>query len=209
MDEFLDGLRCEIRLVPDADQGGVRRFRKRTQADGDRATDAVFGMGILDRRQCQAREGLDQARVGRDNGNERPKAGLQEAASRPADHWLTTPRFEQLLASEPRRLSGGEQNAGDQTAGVAALSSWSTQVANRWAIRCATSCMMPVRPNWATTPLTARSVVITTLVPVALGWSCAVMVAEAPPRPRVSAPSALTCTVCVASSMLSIVIRPL
>ena len=32
-------------------------------------------------------------------------------------------------------LPGGEQNPSDQTAGVAALSSWSTQLANRWAMR--------------------------------------------------------------------------
>ena len=135
MDELLDGLRREIGLVPNADQGGVRRFRQRTEADGDRATDAVFGMSILNRRQREAGEGLDQARVGRDNGNERSKAGLEKAASGLTDHWLTTPRFEQLLASEARRLPGSEQNPGDQTAGVAALSSWSTQLANRWAMR--------------------------------------------------------------------------
>jgi len=122
-DEFPDGLRREIRLVPDADQGGVGRVRQRTQADGDRATDAVVGMGILDRRQRKAAEGLNQAGVGRDDGDERSKTRVQEAASGPADQRLTMPRFEQLLASEPRRLPGREQNAGDQTACVAALSS--------------------------------------------------------------------------------------
>ena len=134
-DEFLDDRRGEIGLVPDADQGGVRRFRQRTQADGDRVADPVFGMGILDRRQRKPGEGLNQARVRRDYGNERSKTRVQEAASGLADERLTTPRFEQLLASEPRRLPGREQDAGDQTAGVAALSSWSTQLANRWAIR--------------------------------------------------------------------------
>ena len=123
MDEFLDGRRCEIRLVPDADQGAGRRFRQRTQADRDRAADAVFGMGILDRRQRKAGESLNQARVGRDYGDERSKTRVQEAAGGLADEWLTMPRFEQLLASEPRRLPGREQDAGDQTAGVAALSS--------------------------------------------------------------------------------------
>src|ERR1700681_1268791 len=166
-------------------------------------------MRVRDDRQGKARQGIDQAGIGRDDGDERLKTGFQEAARGLADQWFTKPGFEQLLASEPCGLPGRQQDAGDQPAGAAVLSSWSTQLANRCAIRCATSCMMPVRPNWATTPLTARSVVITTLVPFALGSSCAVIVAEAPPRPRVSAPSALMWTVWVASSMLSIVIRPL
>src|ERR1700694_1004397 len=166
-------------------------------------------MRVLDDRQGKAGQRINQGRVGRDNGDQRLKIRFQEAARGLADQRFTTPRFEQLLASEPGGLPGRQQDAGDQPAGAAVFSSWSTQLANRCAIRCATSCMMPVRPNWATTPLTARSVFITTLVPLALGSSCAVIVAEAPPRPRVSAPSALMCTVWVASSMLSIVIRPL
>ena len=88
-------------------------------------------MRILDGCQGKAGQSINQARVGRDYGDERSKTGVQKAASGLSDQWFTTPRFEQLLASEARRLPGREQNAGDQTAGVAALSSWSTQLAKR------------------------------------------------------------------------------
>ena len=92
-------------------------------------------MRVLDDRQGKARQGTNQTGIGRDNSDEWLKTGFEKAARGLADQWLTTPRFQQLLASEPRRLPGGEQNPGDQTAGVAALSSWSTQLANRWAMR--------------------------------------------------------------------------
>src|SRR5690606_26340989 len=52
-----------------------------------------------------------------------------------------------------------------------------------------TSAITP-RPNWATRPVTVRSVTTDTAVPSPSGWSWAVMVAAALPWPRVSRPSA-------------------
>jgi hypothetical protein len=92
-------------------------------------------MRVLDGRQRKPSQRISQARVSRDNDNERLQSGFQEAAGGFAHQRFTTPRFEELLASEPRRLPGREQNGGDQPAGVAVLSSWSTQLAKRCAIR--------------------------------------------------------------------------
>ena len=50
VDQCLDRLYRQIRLVGHTDQGGLRRLRKRPQTDGDRSADALFRMRILDRR---------------------------------------------------------------------------------------------------------------------------------------------------------------
>src|SRR2546430_14648761 len=102
VDQRFDGLRGQIRLVGYTDQGGLRLLRKRPQADGDRPADALFRMRVLNRRQRKAGERINQASVSRDHRNERVHSALEQTTSRLADQWLTTPRFEQLLASEPR-----------------------------------------------------------------------------------------------------------
>src|SRR5579884_9998 len=62
-----------------------------------------------------------------------------------------------------------------------------------------TSASTPL-PNWATLPVTDRSVTIETLVPAPSGASTAVMVALALPWPRVSRPSALSTAFLAVSS---------
>ena len=94
MDQLLEGLRCQIGLVGDGDQGGVRHFGQGAQADGDRAADAVFRMRVLDG--CQGKPGqrVNQAMVEGHDGDDRPKAGVEEAASGFPHQRLTAPGFE-------------------------------------------------------------------------------------------------------------------
>ena len=54
VDQCLDRLDGEIRLVGYTDQRGLRLLRKRPQAHGDRSADALFRMRVLNRRQRKA-----------------------------------------------------------------------------------------------------------------------------------------------------------
>src|SRR6266480_1916465 len=92
--QCVDHLHGQIRLVGHTDQGGLRRLRKRPQADGDRSADALFRMRILNRCHPKAGECSNQARVRRDHNKERFQTAPEEATSGLADQWLTTPRFE-------------------------------------------------------------------------------------------------------------------
>src|SRR6266571_6742262 len=65
--QCMDHLHSQIRLVGHTDQGGLRRLRKRPQADGDRSADALFRMRVLNRRQRKAGERIHQASVSRDH----------------------------------------------------------------------------------------------------------------------------------------------
>src|SRR5438270_35417 len=177
-------------------------------AEGDRVTDSGLRRRILDEHQGKTIERPAQSRIGRDHRHDRPQAGRKQDLGTMPDERLAGPRFQQLLPSEPARPPGGEQDPRNQPAVAAALSCCSTQLPNRCVSRWATSCMMPLRPNWATTPLTCRSLLMTTLVPASLGVSSAVVVEEAPPRPRLSTPWALISRRCPSASMFCKVTRP-
>src|ERR1700694_5070649 len=79
-EQFLDSLRREIGLVGDADQRGGRRFWEGAEANRDRAADSIWRIGVLDHRPGQARDRVTESRVGRHDGDDRLKTGLQETA---------------------------------------------------------------------------------------------------------------------------------
>lgn len=135
VDQLANGLRGQIWLVAHGDQRRIDLFGQRAHADGNRATDAALGMRVFDRHQLQPGQRVNQARVTRHDSDNWPKAGVDQTAGGVSDQGLTTPWFEEFLTTESSRLPGCEEDAGDQPAGVAVLSSWSTQLANRCAIR--------------------------------------------------------------------------
>ena len=135
VDQLANGLRGQIWLVAHGDQHRIDAFGQRAHADGNRASDAALGMRVFDRHQVQPGQRVNQARVTRHDDDNRLKAGVDQTASGVSDQRLTTPWFEEFLTTEPGRLPGCEQDSGDQLAGVAVLSSWSTQLANRCAMR--------------------------------------------------------------------------
>ena len=103
VDQLFDGLRCQIGLVGDADQCGVRRFRQGPEPDGDRAADSIFGMSVLDYGQRQPRERIPERRVIRHDGHNRLKTGIQETARRFPDEQLPSVGLKQLLATKASR----------------------------------------------------------------------------------------------------------
>ena len=103
VDQLANGLRGEIWLVAHGDQRRIDLFGQRADADADRATDAVFGMRVLGRRQVQPGQCVNEAPVARHDGNNRLKAGVDETAGGVSDQCLTTPWFEEFLTTEPGR----------------------------------------------------------------------------------------------------------
>jgi len=78
--QCLDGLNRQVRLVRDTDQRGICCLCERAQPDGDRAADAVFGMGVVHHRQRQTRKRVTERRLGRHDRDHRLKTSIQEAA---------------------------------------------------------------------------------------------------------------------------------
>ena len=169
-----DRIRIQSWLICDSDHRCVDRFGQRLEPHRDRPADPPVRVGIHDRHHGEAVEGTGIADAGRDYGDYRIEPTAEEESCHVADEGFTQPGLQQLLAPESAGAAGREQDAGDQPAVAAAFSSCSTQLANRADRRWAISCMMPLRPNCATTPLTARSVVIVTFVPCAFAAICAV-----------------------------------
>ena len=106
-------------------------------------------------------------------------------------------RARRRRAAPPR--SGPRAPTSTASTGSSAGSSTSTvfsRSATNWSSSLALTSASTPRPNWATRPVTVRSVTMATAVPSPSGVRVAVMVALALPWPRVSRPSARSTATC-------------
>ena len=104
-----------------------------------------------------------------------------------ASGWVGLDRVLELAPRRPRPA----RSAGSSTSTVFSRS------ATNWSSSLALTSASTPRPNWATRPVTVRSVAMATAVPSPSGVRVAVMVALALPWPRVSRPSARSTATCV------------
>ena len=146
LDQGPNRRRVQERLVGDADQDGLGLLGQGLEPERDGTGEAPLGMRILREQGGNPIQLPAQIERRRQHHDQRGATGLAEGVGRPAQEALTPEAFQQLGPAVAGRLPGGEQHAGDHSVGEV-LSSCSRQLANRWAIRWATSCMMADRPN--------------------------------------------------------------
>lgn len=144
----------QVRLVRHTNQDRGHRRRQRGDAARDRPGDSRGSRRILNQLHVQSFERPAQSRIGRDDNEDWLQPRLQKSLGGAAHQGDAVKWLEQFLTSEAAGLASGEEDACDQPAVAAALSCSSTQLPNRCVSRWATSCMIPLRPNCATTPLT-------------------------------------------------------